>query len=226
MMSGRSSEGKKNTFPKAFTNVCPLLLFLLATSPALAIKVPRGMDTCPSLKVCLQLLDTVISTTDEGEGSNSEVLARDLSRFGDAAKHELLNRAVGSQPGWRNVAGAILSDWPSWDPSDVPALRKALLMDPGGWVARPLGRIASPEAIEALVEDLPRGEGNQTDFALSHLGASAIPYLFPLLRSPLRRLRHPELNLKLDSRGRSAFEWMQTQVASYGRVFSGAIVPV
>jgi hypothetical protein len=183
MMSGRSSEGKKNTFPKAFTNVCPLLLFLLATSPALAIKVPRGMDTCPSLKVCLQLLDTVISTTDEGEGSNSEVLARDLSRFGDAAKHELLNRAVGSQPGWRNVAGAILSDWPSWDPSDVPALRKALLMDPGGWVARPLGRIASPEAIEALVEDLPRGEGNQTDFALSHLGASAIPYLFPLLRS-------------------------------------------
>jgi hypothetical protein len=46
------------------------------------------------------------------------------------------------------------------------------------------------------------------------------------VRSPLRRLRHPELNLKLDSRGRSAFEWMQTQVASYGRVFSGAIVPV
>ena len=47
------------------------------------------MDTCPSLNVCLQLLDAVVPATDDGEGSNSEVLARDLSRFGDAAKHEL-----------------------------------------------------------------------------------------------------------------------------------------
>ena len=50
-------------------------------------------------------------------------------------------------------------------------------MDPGGWVARPLGQIATPEAIEVLIEDLPRGEENQTDFVLSHLGARAIPYL-------------------------------------------------
>lgn len=162
-----------------------MLLLLFATSAAFAIKVPRGMDTCPSLKVCLQLLDAVVPATDDGEGSNSEVLARDLSRFGDAAKHELLNRATGNQPGWRNVAGAILSDWPTWDPSDVPALRKALQMNPGGWLARPLGRIATPEAIQVLVEDLPRGEENQTDFALSHLGARAIPYLFPLLKNDL-----------------------------------------
>jgi hypothetical protein len=124
-MSGRSGDQKKTTCSRTAI-IGPVLLLLLATSSAFAIRVPRGMDTCPSLNVCLQLLDAVVPATDDGEGSNSEVLARDLSRFGDAAKHELLNRATGNQPGWRNVAGAILSDWPSWDPSDVPALRKAL----------------------------------------------------------------------------------------------------
>jgi len=174
MMNGRSSDGKITTYPKTSSIIGSVMFLLLATSPALAIKVPRGMNTRPSLNVCRPLLDTVVPATDDGEGSNSEVLARDLSRFGDAAKHELLNRAAGNQPGWRNVAGAILSDWPSWDPSDVPPLRNALQMDPGGWVARPLGRIATPEAIQTLVEDLPRGEENQTDFALSHLGARAM----------------------------------------------------
>ena len=124
MMSGRSSDRKKTARPKTSSIIGPVLLLLLATSPALAIKVLRGMDTCPSLNVCLRLLDTVVPATDDGEGSNSEVLARDLSRFGDAAKHELLKRAVGNQPGWRNVAGAILSDRASWNPSDVPALKR------------------------------------------------------------------------------------------------------
>ena len=160
-----------------------VLLSLLATSHAFAMKVPRGMDRCPSLDACLQLLDKVVPAYDDGEGSNSEVLAKNLLRFGDTAKHELLRRAAGTQPGWRNVASAILSEWPTWGASDVPALRKALRMNPGGWLARPLGRIATPEAIEALVEDLPYGEYNQTDFALKHLGVRAIPYLSPLLNN-------------------------------------------
>jgi HEAT repeat protein len=156
-------------------------LLLLPEHQAFAIKVPQGMANCPSLQACMTLLNTAVPATDDGEGSNAEILARDLGRFGDAAKQELLNRAVGPQPDWRNVAGAILGEWPSWSPSDVPKLRDALRKDPGGWVARPLGRIATPEAVHALVEDLPNGSESQTGFVLSHLGAKAIPYLFPLL---------------------------------------------
>lgn len=98
-------------------------------------------------------------------------------------KQELLKRATGSHPGWRNVAGAILGEWHSFSSSDVPPLREALRESPGGWVARSLGEIGTPEAIQALVEDLPNGSESQTGFALSDLGAKAVPYLFPLLES-------------------------------------------
>jgi len=139
------------------------------------------MDTCPSLSACLNLLGTVVPAEDNGEGSNSEKLAALLARFGEPAKQELLKRAVGPHAGWRNVAGAVLSDWPSWSTVDVPKLREALQTQPGSWVARPLGRIGTIEAIEALVEDLPKSDsGNQTDFALAQLGDKAVPYLLPL----------------------------------------------
>ena len=167
-------------------------LFLMA-SPVMAIEVPRGLDDCPSLEGCLQLIDQVVPAHDSGEGSNAIVLANKLRRFGDSAKHELLKRATGDNPGWRNVAGAILSEWHSWTPSDVPELSEALRKDPGGWVARLLGEIATPEAIRALVEDLPKGSENQTDFALSKLGAKAVPYLFPVLESDKNASSAPQI---------------------------------
>ncbi len=69
----------------------------------------------------------------------------------------------------------------SRSPSDVPKLCSALRRDPGGWSARRLGEIGTPPAIRCLVEDLPKGSENQTDFALIKLGAKAIPFLQPLL---------------------------------------------
>lgn len=160
-----------------------LAVLLSLTQPLLAIKVPQGFADCSSLEACLQLLDEVVPAHDNGEGSNADILANGLHRFGVPAKQELLKRANGEHPGWRNVAGAILSEWHSWTASDVPALHDALRKDPGGWVARPLGEIGTPDAIRALVEDLPKGSGNQTDFALTQLGSRAIPYLFPVLES-------------------------------------------
>ncbi len=88
---------------------------------------------------------------------------------------------AGDHSGWRNVAGAILSEWHSWTPSDVPKLREALQKRHGGWVAKPLGEIGSPEAIQALVEDLRHGSTKQTNNALAELGAKAAPFLAPLL---------------------------------------------
>jgi hypothetical protein len=163
--------------------VCCAVLF--STRVGFAIPVPPGLDRCRTLDGCLTLLNGVVPATDDGEGSNSEILARDLERFGEPAKQELLKRAAGPHPGWRNVAGAILWSWNLWSPADVPALREALRKDRGGWVAKPLGEIGTPDAIKALVEDLSTASDseNQTGFALSRLGAKAIPYLFLLLET-------------------------------------------
>src|ERR1035441_6443714 len=125
---------------------CVAIVLFLFVKTANAIQVPKGLDTCPSLSACLSLLDKVVPERDDEEGSNGDVLARDFRRFGEPAKQELLRRAVGNSPGWRNVAGAILADWGSWSEGDIQALRDALRKDKGGWVARPLGQIGTPDA--------------------------------------------------------------------------------
>lgn len=139
------------------------------------------MHSCTSLAECLKSLDSVASTAGPGMGPEEEEIRGILQQFGEPAKHELLRRAAGNDRGWRHLAGAILWAWGAWTPSDVPALRSALLKDPGGWLARPLGEIGTPEAIVALVEDLPKGSNNQTDFTLAKLGPKAVPFLMPLL---------------------------------------------
>lgn len=163
-----------------------LLVVLLSVWPGQAAQLPPGMHSCPSLDACLKLLNGVASTADGGIGPNEEAARGILQRFGDPAKRELLRRAAGNDAGWRNFAGAILADGWSWGPSDIPELRSALLKDPGGWSAGPLGEIGNPEAIRALVEDLPKGSDNQTDFALAQLGSRAVPFLFPLLEDKER----------------------------------------
>jgi hypothetical protein len=165
------------------TLVC-FALWFLGTSPRLvAYPLPPSFNACPSLDVCLRSLDSTASTADGSIGPDEEAFARKLSTFGEPAKHELLRRAAGSDVKWRNLSGAILAKWKTWSPSDVPELRAALRMDPGGWMAGPLGTIGTPAAIEALVEDFPKGSENQTDFALEKLGPRAIPSLMPLLKN-------------------------------------------
>jgi HEAT repeat protein len=49
-------------------------------------------------------------------------------------------------------------------------------------MARPLAEINTPEAIEALVEDLAiANSGNQTEWALVKIGPKTLPYLLPIL---------------------------------------------
>jgi hypothetical protein len=148
-----------------------------------AYSIPPSFSACRSLDVCLRSLDSEASTADGSIGPDEEAVAKKLSTFGEPAKHELLRRAAGADAKWRNLSGAILANWKTWSPSDVPELRAALRLDPGGWMAGPLRTIGTPAAIEALVEDLPKGSENQTDFALQKLGPRAIPALMPLLEN-------------------------------------------
>src|SRR5262249_27408959 len=110
-------------------------------------------------------------------------------RFGDPAKHELLQRAAGNQPDQRNLASAILGAWGAWSwlPSDVAAIHAALKVSPGGWLVRPLAKIGTAEAIDALIEDLPAAdEGNETVKALADIGPKVLPRLLPLLADDRR----------------------------------------
>jgi HEAT repeat protein len=142
-----------------------------------------GLKGCLALPECMALLDAVAPKSDRGPSFGDErEIADNLRRFGGAAKQELLRRAVGDHPGWRDLAGDILRYWGGWSPSDVPALRAALQLRHGGSIAWPLGETETPEAIQALVDDLVViGPSSQTGGALERLGAPVLPYLLPLL---------------------------------------------
>jgi HEAT repeat protein len=141
------------------------------------------LEGCPVLPACLTILDAFVPPRDDGRHSNAaKAIADNLRRFGESARQELLRRAAGVHPGWRNLASDILSYWGGWSPSDVPAIRAALQLQHGGWMARPLAEIKTPEAIQALVEDLGViGSMSQTGWALVQIGPRALPYLLPIL---------------------------------------------
>ena len=81
---------------------------LLFAKAAGAIPVPKGLDTCAPLSACLTLLDKVVPAQDDGEDSNSAILARDLRRFGEPCEAGAI-KACGWKPRrlaecrWRNI---------------------------------------------------------------------------------------------------------------------------
>ena len=172
---------KQQTMRTLITVVLSLGSWVIGAEPLFAYSIPVKFAECHSLEICLKSLDPIAAISDNSSGPDEQAFARKLSLFGEAAKHELLRRATGEDKGWRNLSGAILGNWKTWSSSDVPALRAGLALDNGGWLAGPLRKIGNHAAIEALVEDLPKGSENQTDFALKDLGAKAIPFLMPLL---------------------------------------------
>lgn len=154
----------------------------------------RQLQGCPTLPACLAILDAFVfpgSYVNQVRGAGTEI-AGNFLRFGEPAKHELLRRAAGDHVDRRNLASAILAAWGawSWSPSDVPAIRAALKLSPGGWMARPLAEIKTPEAIEALIEELPTADsGYETVAALAKIGPPVMPHLLPLLADDQRAHR-------------------------------------
>ena len=139
---------------------------------------------CNTVSSCLSFLNPSAARSDGSINEDAERAFKLLRPFGEEAKQELLKRASGKDRGWREFSQSILADWHDWSTEDIPLLRDALRRSPGGWAAIGLGEIGTPEAIQALVADLPKNDsGNQTDFALKELGSKAMPYLMPLLES-------------------------------------------
>jgi HEAT repeat protein len=193
----RGRPGAARIWRAAARCIAAAVVLLTALSPVPAQDMARGdgpferavrelvldLDGCQELPACLGVLDGFVPSLSFAQSSGvGKTLAYSLKRFGETAKQELLQRAASADPGWRNLAGDILSYWGGWSPSDVPAIRAALRLQRGGWIARPLAEIRTPEAIETLVEDLAAaGAMNQTGWALAKTGHEALPYLLPIL---------------------------------------------
>ncbi len=159
-----------------------LVAVLMFAWPAAALPSAKDMEGCPTLDACLAILDKTVEPEDTGVWhDDAEKMGANLKRFGDPAKQALLARAVGTHPGWRNLAGAILTYWGGWTDADISQLKEALRLNHGGWIAHILGDIGSPAAIEVLVEDLKHGAASQTGGALEQLGVKVLPHLLPLL---------------------------------------------
>lgn len=158
---------------------------VFAFSAAAAERSP-GFEECRTLEECLAAMDADAHSRSHGAGSKQDDVYRArLETFGERAKRALLARAAGDDRGWSNLAGAVLMEWQPLGPDDVPALVAALRAEPNGWVARPLARIATPEAVEALSADVrAHGAQGQSGIFLAKLGDRALPLVLSLLADP------------------------------------------
>ena len=143
-------------------------------------RLDAATSACQSVDDCLNSLYDW-SRTYNGRVEDVAVAVTNLKRFGNPMRDALLDRATGSDRRLSQLSDVFLNAWHGWTPSDVPALARALSVNPGGMVARSLGEVGTPEAMQALADDMRRGAQGQSDYALGLLGARAVPYLFPLL---------------------------------------------
>jgi HEAT repeat protein len=161
----------------------PILICCIAAGMAAADAPSARFKDCRALDACLAAMDADAHARSHGGSyARDDTYRAKLETFGELAKRELLKRAASEDRDWSDLADSVLEKWEPLGPKDVPALIAALKRNPGGWVARSLGRIGTPEALAALAEDIRlHGTANQSGLALAAYGQQAIPYLLSLL---------------------------------------------
>ncbi|MEX6632875.1 HEAT repeat domain-containing protein [Hyphococcus lacteus] len=166
---------------------CLFFCTVLISANAWAQDRATLMQDCLSISDCLEKIEQTLPIKDNGRifGDERQIATVLKARFGRQARDELLKRAVGDHGGWRNFTGGVLRYWGDWSEDDVPILKQALELNPGGSIAHVLAEIGSDEAIAALFDDLIRSGGaNQTGFALRNLGPEVLNYALPALSAP------------------------------------------
>jgi hypothetical protein len=169
------------------TTILSIIGAVLISTSAWGQERDALLRDCLTVSSCLELIEQSLPEKDNGRifGDEQQVATILKARFGREARDKLLKKAVGEHGGWRNFAGGVLRYWGDWSVDDVPLLKQALELNPGGSIAHVLAEIGSDQAIEALFDDLTRSGGaNQTGFALRNLGPKVLNYALPALSAP------------------------------------------
>ncbi len=203
---------------KSLISFCAVALAVL-TAAAHAENRDELIADCATIEACLSALDPAIPKNETGiypaEIDTVRVILK--NRFGEDARDALIEKARTGHDGWNNFATALLAEWGGWDEKHIPVLIELLQRDPGGWIARALGDIGSPAAIEVLIDDLPHaGVFSQTGWALTQLGIDVLPYILSMLE-PTSESNEPE-PVRVRERTVSAAHWL------IGRMRSSALV--
>jgi hypothetical protein len=98
-------------------------------------RLDAATSACQSVDDCLNALYDW-SRTYNGRVEDVAVAVTNLKRFGDPMRDALLAGATGSDRRLSQLSDVFLNAWHGWTPSDVPALARALSVNPGGMVAR------------------------------------------------------------------------------------------
>lgn len=165
-----------------------ILMLIFQPSAFAAPDNPEALlADCRTLDECFSALEAdppeVESEFDIPEVESVAAILK--ARFADEAKSALLDRALNGSGDWRASASIILWAWGDWKEEDIPALRAILQQDHGNAVARALGEIGTPEAIDALVENLSYTHSfSPTAFALREIGPEVLHRLLPALEVP------------------------------------------
>lgn len=168
---------------KSLISFCAVAMAVL-TAAAHAENRDKLVADCATIEACLSALDPAIPKHEIGIYSAEIDAVRVIlkNQFGEDARNALIEKARTGHDGWNNFATALLAEWGGWEEKHIPVLRELLQRDHGGWIARALGDIGSPAAIEVLIEDLPyAGIHSQTGWALAKLGTDVLPYVLSML---------------------------------------------
>lgn len=167
--------------------ICLLISVTLISTGATGQERDLLLQDCLPVSSCLQIIEQTLLEKDNGQlyGDEKQVAAVLKARFGREARDGLLKKAIGDHGGWRNYAGGVLQYWNDWSDDDIPILKKALELSPGGWIANALADLGSDQAIEVLFDDLTQSDGvNQTGFALRNIGPKVLNFALPALSTP------------------------------------------
>jgi HEAT repeat protein len=155
---------------------------------------------CTDISSCeLWLREEAAVAPHGGVDPSAEVLAEDFHRLGDAGWRRIAALTLDSDPGIRNVAGYVMSEWSPIGKDKLPDVEAAMLKEPGGWPAGALDDVNDRKAIAMLIRDVHGTGTGQATGALMRSAPASLRPIISALQQPdsddLRRGIEDELRM-------------------------------
>lgn len=149
----------------------------LLPSSGMAVEVDETPN-CSSLESCLAIISELSPASEKGINQRVQKTAKILQNYGRPAVTQLLGLLQSPEESVRARAGYVLAGMKDMLPDDLPSLKIAMILG-NGWVPRAIGKIGTPAAYRALVDNLRLDPQIQTQTTMAMIagGEKAIPFL-------------------------------------------------